>query len=84
MVLKLARRILMQTAVVNIVIFSTGFVLFVAGIVLSIVFRKHYKGIVSVTVNAETEALAAAIVDETPVEVLPETAEEESPAPVNE
>ena len=84
MVLKLARRILMQTAVVNIVIFSTGFVLFVAGIVLSIVFRKHYKGIVSVPANAETEALAAAIVDETPVEVLPETAEEESPAPVNE
>lgn len=84
MVLKLVRRILMQTAVVNIVIFSTGFVLLVAGIVLSIVFRKHYKGIVSVPANAETEALAAAIVDETPVEVLTETAEEESPVPVSE
>lgn len=71
LVLKLARHILLQTAVVNIVIFGTGFVLVVGGIVLSIVLRKKQSP-VSVPTTPETEELAAAIVEEAPLEVLPE------------
>lgn len=79
LVLKLARHILLQTAVVNIVIFGTGFVLVVGGIVLGIVLRPK-KSPVSVPTTPEAEELAAAVVDETPVEVLPEADAEEAPA----
>ena len=75
MVLKLARYILLQTAVVNIVIFGAGFALVVGGIVMGIVLRPK-KSPASVPTTAETEELAAAIVDETPVEVPVELAEE--------
>ena len=71
MILKLVRYILLQTAVVNIVIFTLGCLLVVGGIALSIVLRIKGKALVTVPTTAETEELAAAIVDETPVEVLP-------------
>ncbi len=80
LVLKLARHILLQTAVVNIVIFSTGFALCVSGIVVGIVLRAKSKSPVSVPTTAETEELAAAVVDETPVEILPEAEVAEAPA----
>ena len=86
LILKLARHILLQTAVVNIIVFSTGLVLVIGGIVLSIVLRAK-KSPVSVPTTPEAEELAAAVVDETPVEVLPAAeAEEESvaEAPVEE
>lgn len=82
---ELFRYILSQTAVVNIVIFSVGCALFVAGIVLPIVLRVKSLAPVRVAVTAEAEELAAAIVDETPVEItedaVAETVEE---APVEE
>lgn len=84
LVMKLARHILLETAVVNIVIFGAGFVLFVGGIVLSIVLRPKKDSPVSIPATAETEELAAAVVDETPVEVLPEASDEDSPAPIAE
>ena len=80
LIFKLARHILLQTAVVNIIVFSTGLVLVIGGIVLSIVLRAK-KSPVSVPTTPEAEELAAAVVDETPVEVLPTAeAEEESVA----
>ena len=78
-VLKLVRHILSETAVVNIVVFGTGLVLCIAGIVLGIVLRPK-KSPVSVPITDETQELAAAIVDETPVEVSGEVAEEETVA----
>lgn len=87
---KLFRYILDKTAVVSIVIFSVGCALFVGGIVLSIVLRAK-KSPVSVPTTPEAEELAAAVADETPVEVLPETEEEpvaeeteDAPAPIGE
>lgn len=81
LVLKLARHILLQTAVVNIVIFGTGLALCIAGIVLPIVLRAKRKTPVSIPASPETEELAAALVDETPVEFPCESADE---APVEE
>ena len=78
LIMKLARYILLQTAVVNIVVFSTGLVLFIAGIVLPIVLRFKRKATVSIPTSPETEELAAALVDETPVEIPCEFAEESS------
>lgn len=75
MILKLVRQILLQTAVVNIVVFGTGLALCTAGIVLGIVLRPK-KSPVSVPTTDETEELAAAVVDETPVEVPSEIVEE--------
>ncbi len=95
MVLKLTRYILLQTAVVNIVVFGTGLTLCIVGIVLGIVLRPK-KAPVSVPTTAESEKLSAAVVDETPVAIFPEvteleTAEEsdtgetgEAPAPIGE
>ena len=80
MILKLVRHILLETAVVNIIVFSTGFVLFVGGIVLSIVLRPKKASPVSIPATAETEELATAVVDETPEEILPEETPEEVPA----
>ena len=78
MIPKLLRHILSQTAVVSIVILSVGCILFVGGIVLSIVLRPK-KSPVSVAMTPETEELASALVDDTPVEVICEadSAEEE-------
>lgn len=81
LVLKLSRYILLQTAVVNIVIFGTGLALCIAGIVLPIVLRAKRKTPVSIPASPETEELAAALVDETPVEFPCESADE---APVEE
>ena len=82
---ELFRYILSQTAVVNIVIFSVGCALFVAGIVLPIVLRVKSLAPVRVAVTAEAEELAAAIVDETPVEIEEVSAEEAvEEAPVEE
>jgi hypothetical protein len=81
LVLKLSRYILLQTAVVNIVVFGTGLALFIAGIVLPIVLRAKRKTPVSIPASPETEELAAALVDETPVEFPCESADE---APVEE
>ena len=88
---KVLRYILSETAVVNIVIFTLGCLLVVGGIALSIVLRIKGKALVTVPTTAETEELAAAIVDETPVEVLPaaeaEVCAKETeaiPEPVNE
>ena len=67
--MKLARYILLQTAVVNIVVFGTGLALFIAGIVLPIVLRFKRKATVSIPASPETEELSAALVDETPVEI---------------
>ena len=78
LIMKLARYILLQTAVVNIVVFGTGLVLFIAGIVLPIVLRFKSKATVSMPTSPEAEELAAALVDETPVEILCELAEESS------
>lgn len=75
LILKLARYVLLQTAVVNIVVFGTGLALCIGGIVLSIVLRPK-KSPVSVPTTDETKELAAAIVDETPVEVPGEVVEE--------
>ena len=75
LILKLARYVLLQTAVVNIVVFGTGLALCIGGIVLGIVLRPK-KSPVSVPTTDETEELAAAIVDETPVEVPGEVVEE--------
>lgn len=84
LVLKLARYVLLQTAVVNIVVFGTGLALCIGGIVLGIVLRPK-KSPVSVPTTDETEELAAAIVDETPVEVPGEVAEEiAEEAPITE
>ena len=77
MVAKLLRHIFAETAVVNIVVFGTGLVLFISGIVLGIVLRPK-KSPVFVPSTPEAEELAAAVVDETPVEILPEVTEEES------
>ena len=82
LVLKLARYMLLQTAVVNIVIFGTGLALCIAGIVLPIVLQFRRKSPVSVPASPETEELAAAIVDEIPVEVpdeITETVAKEAP-----
>lgn len=79
LIMKLARYILLQTAVVNIVVFGTGFALCIAGIVLPIVLRAKRKAPVSIPASPETEELAAALVDETPVE-FPCDSVEESPA----
>lgn len=79
LVLKVGRHILLQTAVVNIVVFGAGVVLVIGGIVLSIVLRIKGKAVVTVPTTAETEELAAAIVDETPVEILPEAKTQEAP-----
>lgn len=76
LVLKLARHILLETAVVNIVVFGTGLSLCIAGIVLPIVLRFKSKSPVSIPASPETEELAAALVDETPVEVPSEVVEE--------
>ena len=76
MILKLARYVLLQTAVVNIVVFGSGLVLCISGIVLGIVLRPK-KSPVSVPTTDETQKLAAALVDETPVEILPERIFEE-------
>ncbi len=81
LVLKLTRYILLQTAVVNIVIFGTGLALCIAGIVLPIILRAKRKSPVSIPASPETEELAAALVDETPVEFPCESAEE---APMEE
>ena len=75
LILKLARYVLLQTAVVNIVVFGTGLALCIGGIVLGIVLRPK-KSPVSVPTTDETEELAATIVDETPVEVPGEVVEE--------
>ena len=83
-ILKLIRHILLQTAVVNIAVFGTGLALFVAGIVLSIVLRPKKDAPVSIPATAETEELAAAIVDETPVQIVAEPAEETAPEVVCE
>ena len=77
LILRLARYVLLQTAVVNIVTFFTGFALVIGGIVLSIVLRIKGKAAVSMPTTPETEELAAAIVDETPVEMISETETEE-------
>ena len=79
LVLKLMRHIFLQTAVVNIVIFSTGLALCIGGIVLGIVLRSK-KSPVSIPTTPETEELSAAIVDKTPVEILPEATSEEEVA----
>lgn len=96
LILKLARYILLQTAGVNIAIFSTGLALCVGGIVLGIVLRRKDNATVSVPTTPETQELADAIMEETPVEILPEAVEEateepeeieeseEEPAPVAE
>lgn len=91
LIMKLARYILLRTAIVNIVIFGTGLVLFIAGIVLPIVLHFKSKAIVSIPTSPETEELAAALVDETPVEIPCEFKEEvsaeeapEEPAPMAE
>lgn len=78
LIMKLARYILLQTAVVNIVVFGTGLVLFIAGIVLPIVLRFKRKATVSMPTSPEAEELAAALVDETPVEIPCEFAEKSS------
>ena len=84
LILKLARYVLLQTAVVNIIVFGTGLALCIGGIVLSIVLRPK-KSPVSVPTTDETEELAAAIVDETPVEVPGEVVEEiAEEAPITE
>lgn len=75
LIMKLARYILLQTAVVNIVVFGTGLALFIAGIVLPIVLRFKRKATVSIPASPETEELAAALVDETPVEISCESEE---------
>ena len=69
--------------VINIVIFSVGCALFVAGIILPIVLRTKDLAPVRVAATEETEELAAAIVDETPVEITEDVVEEES-APIAE
>lgn len=66
MVLKLARHILLETAAPNVVVFSTGFVLCVGGIVLGIVLRP------------KTAVETAPALEETPTEALPEATEEET------
>lgn len=78
LIMKLARYILLRTAVVNIVIFGAGLALFIAGIVLPIVLRFKSKAIVRIPTSPEGEELAAALVDETPVEIPCEFAEESS------
>ena len=83
MVLKLVRHILLETAVVNIVVFGMGLALCVGGIVLGIVLRPK-KSPVSVPTTPETEELAAAVVDETPVEILPEADVEEAVEEITE
>lgn len=77
LILKLARYVLLQTAVVNIVVFGTGLALCIAGIVLGIVLRPK-KSPVSVPTTDEVQELAAAVVDETPVEIPGEIVEEAS------
>ena len=75
LIMKLARYILLRTAVVNIVVFGTGLMLFIAGIVLPIVLRFKRKATVSIPASPETEELAAALVDEIPVEISCESEE---------
>lgn len=75
LILKLARYMLLQTTVVNIVVFGTGLVLCITGIVLGIVLRPKLPP-VSVPTTDETQKLAAALVDETPVEVPSQIPEE--------
>lgn len=68
------RRVFILITPINAIVFCLGLALVIAGIVLGIVLRK--KQTVTVPASPETEELAAAIVDETPVEISCEPVEE--------
>lgn len=73
----IVRYILLQTAVVNIVVFCLGLALVIAGIVLGIVLRKKRALPVTVPASPEAGELAVAPAEETPVEISCESAEED-------
>lgn len=75
-VLKLVRYFLLKTAVVNIVVFCTGFALCISGIVLGIVLKAKDNPVVSVPATPEAEELAAAVLADASEETCDAPAEE--------